>query len=325
MMMYQNNRISVAMAVYNGDKYLREQLDSIYTQSLVPDEIIVVDDDSQDDSVKILEEYHQRYGLKYYVNNCNLGINKNFEKAISLCSGDYIALSDQDDVWLPHKIETSLNHLKEMENNQPSLVSSASTVVNEHLQFKWHHIRSKDTDLYIDTFLNHLSQGCTMMMNRSLIPYILPLPPFEEIAFDNYIGLTAALVGNKLYISNPLLYYRSHATNVSDLKERKYSIFQRFKIKYGNRYPGLIQDKRFNALKVVKKYHFDEFKEDRKRFCNKILSLDCKGRFWFKLRVLWSLNEFSIGKRIFLIVNFVISYSINFFFRDENCTTGNVS
>jgi glycosyltransferase involved in cell wall biosynthesis len=91
--------ISLAMPTYNGERFLREQLDSIYNQTIVPDEVIVVDDCSTDGTISILEEYKKKYGLKYWVNEKNLGYNKNFEKAISLCTGDYIALSDQDDVW----------------------------------------------------------------------------------------------------------------------------------------------------------------------------------------------------------------------------------
>src|SRR5574344_2136916 len=97
--------ISLALPTYNGEKYLREQLDSIFNQTMVPEEIVVVDDRSTDSTIQILEEYKQKYGLKYYINEQNLGYNKNFEKAITLCQGDYIALCDQDDVWLPEKIE----------------------------------------------------------------------------------------------------------------------------------------------------------------------------------------------------------------------------
>ena len=75
--------ISLAMPTYNGERFLREQLDSIYNQTIVPDEVIVVDDCSTDGTISILEEYKKKYGLKYWVNEKNLGYNKNFEKAIS--------------------------------------------------------------------------------------------------------------------------------------------------------------------------------------------------------------------------------------------------
>ena len=78
--------ISIALTTYNGAKYLREQLESIYNQTILPDEVIACDDCSSDETISILDEYKNKFGLKYYVNNVNLGYNKNFEKALSLCS-----------------------------------------------------------------------------------------------------------------------------------------------------------------------------------------------------------------------------------------------
>lgn len=104
----KNKLVSIAMATYNGEKYLKEQLDSIYAQTYKNIEVIVCDDCSSDKTVEILDEYKEKYGLKYYINEKNLGFKKNFEKAISLCSGDFIALADQDDIWIESKIEIFL-------------------------------------------------------------------------------------------------------------------------------------------------------------------------------------------------------------------------
>ena len=93
------DKISVVLTTYNGEKFLKEQLDSLYNQTMLPDEIVVVDDCSNDKTVEILEKYKNTKGLRYYVNDVNIGVNKNFEKAIKLCQGDYIALCDQDDIW----------------------------------------------------------------------------------------------------------------------------------------------------------------------------------------------------------------------------------
>lgn len=99
--------ISVAMCIYNGEKYLSEQLDSILSQNIIPQEIVICDDASTDRSIQIIESYRQRYPaiIKLYRNEQNLGVVKNFEKAINLCTQELIFLSDQDDVWYPHKTE----------------------------------------------------------------------------------------------------------------------------------------------------------------------------------------------------------------------------
>jgi len=92
--------VSIALATYNGERFLKEQLDSILEQSYTDIEIIACDDCSTDSTPQILEDYQKKDSrLKVYFNEKNLGFKKNFEKCISLCDGDYIALSDQDDVW----------------------------------------------------------------------------------------------------------------------------------------------------------------------------------------------------------------------------------
>lgn len=93
--------ISVAMCTFNGEKYIKEQIESIINQSLVPDEIVICDDCSKDNTINIIKETLANWSGKanLIINEDNLGYRKNFEKAISLCNGDIIFLSDQDDVW----------------------------------------------------------------------------------------------------------------------------------------------------------------------------------------------------------------------------------
>jgi len=95
------------LCTYNGELYLREQLESIFKQTRLPDEIIVCDDCSVDSTLKILDEFRKIFPVpfKIYVSKKTLGVSKNFERAISLCTGDIIVLSDQDDVWMPETIK----------------------------------------------------------------------------------------------------------------------------------------------------------------------------------------------------------------------------
>lgn len=110
--------ISVAMCTFNGEKYIKEQIESIINQSLVPDEIIICDDCSKDNTVNIIKETLDNWSGKVYlvVNEKNLGYRKNFEKAISLCHGDIIFLSDQDDVWNKDKIEIIKTEIEKDKN-----------------------------------------------------------------------------------------------------------------------------------------------------------------------------------------------------------------
>ena len=106
--------ISIALCTYNGEKYLREQLDTLVDQTYKNLEIIIVDDCSTDSTMQILEEYAEQYiNIKVYQNKKNLGYIKNFEKALSLCLGEYIAMSDQDDSWALNKIEYLVGLIKD--------------------------------------------------------------------------------------------------------------------------------------------------------------------------------------------------------------------
>ena len=98
--------VSVVLCTYNGEKFLYPQIDSIIAQTYPNLEIIIVDDASSDNTPFILEEYSRKDSrVKYHINSANIGYNKNFEKAFSLASADYIAISDQDDIWESNKIE----------------------------------------------------------------------------------------------------------------------------------------------------------------------------------------------------------------------------
>ena len=108
--------VSVAMATYNGIKYIAEQLDSLRTQTLPPDEVIIADDRSTDGTYEFCRDYIARYGLtgwKVYQNERNLGLLKNFREVMAKCTGEYIFTCDQDDIWMPDKISVMLSVISE--------------------------------------------------------------------------------------------------------------------------------------------------------------------------------------------------------------------
>ena len=110
------NTVSVAMATYNGIKYIAEQLDSIRTQTLLPDEVIIADDRSSDGTYEFCRDYIERYGLKgwrVYQNEHNAGVRKNFREVMAKCTGEYIFTCDQDDIWMPDKISTMFSVIRE--------------------------------------------------------------------------------------------------------------------------------------------------------------------------------------------------------------------
>jgi len=223
--------ISVCMATYNGEKYIAEQVESILPQLGEEDELIISDDGSTDSTLRILESFKDGR-IKIFNHSRNLKNNhpfypvtRNFENAILQAKGDYIFLADQDDVWLPSKVETMLPYLKE-----DNLVISNAWIVNDKLEkqcqlskyasFKRGFIRN----LYRGT-----TQGCVCAFTRKIKEYILPFPK-GIVIHDFWIRLLVELKFNTVYIEEPLIYYRRHSESISDLKKSRNSIF--FMIKY---------------------------------------------------------------------------------------------
>ena len=213
--------ISIAMATYNGEKYLREQLDSILLQTYSNLEIIIVDDASLDSTLLILNEYQQSHAnIKIFPNEINLGVVKSFEKAIGLCSGEYVALADQDDVWFPNKIAVLLAEI-----GDNLLIHSDDILVDENLQilasshFAWGKQANKSN--FFDYLVNVNVTGCTVMFSRELINLILPFKS-HSLPHDWYLTYYAAYLGRvKLYLQ-PLLYYRQHEINVSGARKKTF-------------------------------------------------------------------------------------------------------
>lgn len=260
------------MATYNGERFLREQLDSLYSQTMQPDEVIVVDDCSKDGTVNILEEYHKSHGLRYVVNEYNLGVNKNFEKALKLCTGDYIMFCDQDDVWMDNKIEIHYKKMQEIEEvNLPCLVTSRNTFVDKNLNI--HHTTEldKDTDDYRDTILYHLSQGSAMMMNRKCLDYIFPIPDYNiGICYDIHIGYIVAMTGKKYNLKESLMYYRVHDNNVTvkpDTFIKHKSSFRRY------RETSIVPMNMIKCFKNTNKSKRADIPCNRMRYVEKIIAI----------------------------------------------------
>lgn len=210
--------ISIALATYNGAQFLSQQLNSLYSQTRIPDEIVVSDDGSTDGTLDILEDFHRRYGLNYSVNPGPHGVNHNFYRAISLCTMDYIAICDQDDVWLPEKIEITYRKLLEIDDGYPCAVSSLCNHIDAEGNIIRTLPRGNETDDYAATLLEQdRSQGCSLMFNKSLWEYvskkILPDHRVDSI-YDAVISYTAAIVGTKYNLGDRLMLYRHHENNV---------------------------------------------------------------------------------------------------------------
>ncbi|WP_419677751.1 glycosyltransferase family 2 protein [Aliarcobacter lanthieri] len=227
-----NSLVSIAMCTYNGDRFIKEQIDSILSQTYSNIEIVIVDDGSKDSTQSIINEYLKKDNrIKFFQNKKNLGFVKNFEYAISLCSGDYIALADQDDIWKKDKIDV---FIKNIGNNlliysDAILVDKYSKEIGKELiRPNGNLVKGKCNKAFI--FYNCVS-GNTLMFKKELIKYILPIP--NKMAFhDIWIAFVASTIGTITYTDTAYTYYRRYSEQVTKDIERNYiSVFDRFKKK----------------------------------------------------------------------------------------------
>lgn len=207
--------ISVCMPTYNGEKYIKEQLDSILSQISVDDEVIISDDSSTDKTLEIIKSYNDSR-LKVLENNHFKSPIFNLENALKQAKGDYIFLADQDDVWYPNKVEKLLLCLTDYNCvvSDATVVNSDMTVIHESFMEINHSRKGFVNNLIKNGFL-----GCCMAFSSSLLKIVLPFPKNIPM-HDSWIGLNATLKGKVLFLDEPLIYYRRHESNASCSSEK---------------------------------------------------------------------------------------------------------
>jgi glycosyltransferase involved in cell wall biosynthesis len=213
-------RISVALCTYNGSRFLREQLDSIARQTFLPSEIVVCDDRSTDDTLATLEQFRSTapFPVRIVQNAERLGSTRNFEQAIRLATGEFIALCDQDDRWLPAKLQRMHDALKA----DPFLggVFSDAYLIDQDSHrigtclFEKHKFGSEKQRTFLSnpagTLLKHpIVTGSTLVFRAQALRYSLPIP--ESWVHDGWLAWMISLHSRMALIPEPLIEYRVHA------------------------------------------------------------------------------------------------------------------
>lgn len=264
--------ISVAICTYNGEKYINEQITSILNQTITPDEIVLCDDNSKDNTVTIAEKLLKNSGIKYkiHINKLNKGVTENFKKAISLCHNNIIFTSDQDDVWYPNKVEEIMEEFNK--NKNLVLVFTNAELVDKNLNnmnYKlWDVINFKTSQLesksYYDILLNRcIVTGATMAFKKELIQKI---PDFSENwLHDGWIAINAPLYGDVKALDKSLIKYRQHENNVVGASKK--SLLN--KVKFWIKKINLIED-----IRITRHSRY----EDVYKLNNKILDENLKSQ-----------------------------------------------
>ena len=222
--MMRTYNISIAIATYNGEKYIKEQLESILIQLKRNDEIIISDDGSKDKTLEIIKSYNDNR-IKVY-EGPQKGIKKNFENAINHCKGKYIFLSDQDDIWKKNKVKKVLNVF---EKEKCTCVTHNcivfDNVTSKTIYESFFDYRNSGKGIIKNIWKNTYI-GCCMAFESNIINKILPIPDNIEM-HDQWIGIISEKYGKSIFIKEKLLLYRRHEYNYSKMKP--YSIKKRIK------------------------------------------------------------------------------------------------
>ncbi len=206
--------VSIAVATYNGIKFLTQQLDTLINQTYQHLEIVVSDDGSSDGTIEILESYEKRYpNFSFYKNAAPHGTKRNFENALKHCKGTYMAFSDQDDVWMLDKIEKLINGIGDFAliYHDSLFVDEKGNSLNRTFTTKLNMYQGYDSRAFL--FCNTVS-GHALLFHRKLLESALPFP--EARLHDWWLAFRACDNGGVKYLDEVLVHYRQHQNSVTD-------------------------------------------------------------------------------------------------------------
>ena len=212
----QNIRCSIAMATYNGEQYIKEQIDSILINMKENDELIISDDGSKDKTKQIITEYQKKDKRIKLIEGPHKGVKRNFANAIEKAKGKYIFLSDQDDIWKKNKIDKVLQVFKKencvvVTHDAQVINSKLETVIPSFFEYR------KCGSGFIKNIRKNTYIGCCMAFDSKIKDKILPIPNNIEM-HDQWIGLIGEKNGKSIFYKEKLIEYRRHGAIVSQMK-----------------------------------------------------------------------------------------------------------
>jgi glycosyltransferase involved in cell wall biosynthesis len=207
----KNPTVAVVVATYNGATYLRQQLESIVQQTYKPSQIIIVDDDSLDDTLQVANNFAAHHPEVMVVQNeTRLGYIKNFEKGMLIATASYVALSDQDDIWMPHKLETLLANIGDqmLAYSDSELIDANGQLLNQKMSSIKNQLAYHTPIMYA---IGAWAPGHAMLFKKELVDKAAPFPAL--VTHDFWLGFVATCYSRVVYVNEPLVHYRQHTQN----------------------------------------------------------------------------------------------------------------
>ena len=307
-------QIDILLPTYNGEKYLKQQIESILNQSYKNIKIIISDDCSKDKTLEILKQYQNNKNIEIYFQEKNIGVTKNIEFLLQKVTANYYMLADQDDIWKVEKVEKSLEKLKQ---ENVDLVFGDLEIVDENLNtihpsFNDYMKLTKKIKKYVHSYkLNYLYNcitGCTILAKKETIKDILPIPKTSKhLIHDHWIGLIANLNGKVAYMPEKYIKYRQHGTNEVGIEKKSYKLEKFEEIR--------------NLFIDVKLGIFGVYVENKEKFPPKIQRQNSKALKYFQMlkqKKNFNFRYFSIFHKLYKTESFMY-YIENFIILNFPC------
>jgi len=254
------NQVYILLATYNGDKYLKEQLDSLLSQTYQNWILWIHDDNSTDDTVKIIREYQVEFPdkIKFLEDDISArGAKENFIYLLNKIDDnyDYLMFCDQDDIWLKDKIEITLNEMLKVEEINSSIPILIHTDLylfenikkNKHETFMLQQNLNSDFNTLNRLFMQNIVTGCTMMVNKNCLSRLGKIPE-EAIMHDWWIALFVSAFGTIKFLNKATILYRQHDTNTVGAKQRDIKFFVDKMLHPSSLNKNFLQIKKFNEI-----------------------------------------------------------------------------
>ena len=293
-------KVQVLLSTYNGEKYIKEQIESILNQKEVEVSLLIRDDASSDKTIEIIGKLADKNNNIIYYKDENLGPARSFMDLLYKSGEyDYYAFADQDDIWQKQKLISAINMLKEKEN-EPSLYMSALEVVDENLNL----IETKKVNgnlSFEGEMIRNFATGCTMVLNKKLCDIIKQYNPSYLIMHDSWITRVCYAVGGNVIIDdNSYIKYRQHTGNVLGYKDEGFQKIKRqFKIAFKNNI-----SMRVNIAKELKNGYYKMLTNEAKEVVDNLINYkeDKKAKKWLLHNKKFRTNNLKINTKMIIAI-----------------------
>ena len=279
-------KVAVVMSTYNGAKYVKEQINSILNQTYKNIEIVIRDDGSSDNTVKIIESYQKKYSNIKLITGKNLGFIKSFFELLRIVEADYYSYADQDDVWMPNKIELAVEELNKLDDSKPNLSFGNSDYYDQNMNLIGEGEKNRKYSFRMALFAC-VTQGMTMTINKTTRDLIVKNPPKTCFFHDWWTYLICVGMGNVAYTDVTTVKYRRMKTNATVEGQGYFRLFvwrikhllindgikdiKRQMINYKNTYYNELSDENKKEIDLFSQEKYNFFRALRKTFYPKKL------------------------------------------------------